>query len=332
MNGAKLTVCIPAYNRPDFLRDALESLCDQGMPRDTYCVLVSDDASPAPLHEVCASFEDRLQIIYDRSASNIGHLANFARAESLARTPYVSFLSHDDVVAPGQLGRAVGVLDGSADTVLVASLALVQSHPGSVDTRLHGLFLRGAQHPQYAGTYRWDRVEWFALSLISTPLSLIGSVFRREVFERCKQWLKFPIWHDRLMLAEMGLHGSVQSLPWIGGYYRVSADQLSGQLMRQDNAEFVASSELVLTMSAQASAPVIEFWIDHLCAAPPADRAYYLRQLRSALPEGQFAAIRQTCEHRLGTRLPLTRLERFRVPSPVAKLIRDLDRVFAGPR
>src|SRR5437879_44475 len=111
MNEAKLTVCIPAYNREDFLRDALASLCDQGLQRDEYVVAISDDASPTPLESVIAPFKENLQIVYDRSNVNIGHIANFERVFHLARTPYVSLLPHDDVMAPGHLARVLPLIE-----------------------------------------------------------------------------------------------------------------------------------------------------------------------------------------------------------------------------
>jgi glycosyltransferase involved in cell wall biosynthesis len=329
MSMAKLTVCIPAYNQPQYLAEALESLCDQGLPRDAYRVVVSDDASPTSLAEVCASFAGRIDVIHDRSETNIGHLANFERAFTLAGTPYVSFLSHDDIVVPGQLGRALQLLERSPQTVLVAALALFQPYPGALLTRTHGWFPSGFARARFNRPYKWERVEWLALGLMTTPLCLIGSIFRAEVFRRCTAWRSFPTWHDRLMLAEMGLHGDVESLPWIGGHYRTSAGQLSGQLMAGDPREYRSSSEAVLAMSAQAGIPVVDFWIDLLCTGPADERPVYLRMLRDALPPAQFAELRGSCERRLGIRFPLTRLERFRVPSPIAKLIRDVDRAFA---
>jgi hypothetical protein len=132
------------------------------------------------------------------------------------------------------------------------------------------------------------------------------------------------------MLAEMGLHGAVESLPWIGGYYRVSDGQLSGRLWRENSAEFRTASDLILTLSAKAGIPVVDFWIDHLCIAPDDERSVYLRLLQTAVPEEQFTVIRRACERRLKTRLPLTRLERLRVPRLLADLVRDLDRAVAG--
>jgi len=326
MSDARVTVCIPAYNRPDLLRDALASLCDQGLSRDTYVVAISDDASPAPLDAVVDGFRDRLQIVYDRSPANLGHLANFDRSWSLTDTPYISFLSHDDVVAPGQLRRALAVFDAERDTVLVASLGLCQRYPGAIDTQQLGMFLRGSL-AGYSSPYAWDRHEWLALSVIATPLALTGSVFDASAFRQCRRWLDFPLWHDRLMLAEMGIHGRVRSLPWIGGHYRVSDSQLSGQLWAKHHAEFKHASQALLDLCGAHDIPVIDFWIEHLCTVPRHERGVYLRLLKEALSAEDFSAIRKRCEARLGTRLTLTRLERLRVPAGIASLIRKLDRV-----
>lgn len=329
IKGPRIAVCIPAYNQPQFLHEALLSLCDQRLSRDELVVIVSDDASPQPLAPVVDAFADRLQIDYRRCDKNLGHLANFARAFELARTPLVSFLSHDDVVAPGQLGLAVDLLDRRPETVLVASLTLCQRYPGAIDTRMHGMFLRGAQ-ARYDAPYEWNPTEWLALSLISTPLAITGAVFRTETFQQCRQWLSFPLWHDRLMLAEMGLHGRVASLPWIGGYYRVQQNQLSARLSTKNAAEFRAVSEVILEFSTRRNVSLVDFWIDHLVGAPGHERAVYLRLLDEALPPRQFASLRSACERRLGRRLPLTRLERLRVPRAIAALVRNLDRALAG--
>jgi len=326
MDRARITVCIPAYNQPDYLRQALASLCDQGLGRHEYVVSISDDASPAPLEAVVAAFADRLQVEYHRNATNLGHLANFAQSFAMAKTPYVSFLTHDDAIAPGQLSRALAAIEGPAGAVLVSSLVLCQRYPGAPDTRLHGTFLRGSQ-ASFCEPYLWDRTEWMALALATTPLSIVGSVFHADTFNRCEHWKSFPLWHDRLMLAEMGVHGGVISLPWIGGYYRVGGSQLSGRLWKTDMKEFVEVSKLILRICARANVPVIEFWIDQICRATPDERIVYLQMLDRALTHEIYSEIKRASERRLHTRLHLGgRLDRLGIPRPVAGFLRGLDR------
>lgn len=332
MDRPRITVCIPAYNQPEYLRQALASLCDQGLGRDEYVVSISDDASPTPLEAVAAAFADRLQVEYRRNATNLGHLANFAQSFGTAKTPYVSFLTHDDVIAPGQLGRALAAIEGDTGAVLAASLVLCQRYPGAPDTRMHGTFLRGSQ-ASFSEPYVWDRTEWMALALTTTPLSIVGSVFHAATFDRCGHWKRFPLWHDRLMLAEMGLHGAVVSLPWIGGYYRVGAGQLSGRLWETDRREFLEVSQLVLDLCHSARIPVVDFWIVHICAATPDERITYLQMLDTALPRDVFTAIKHGSEQKLGSRLHLGgRLDRLGIPRPVADLVKRVDRLLAGRR
>jgi glycosyltransferase involved in cell wall biosynthesis len=152
-----LTVCVPAYNQPEFLRDALESLCDQGLTRDDFIVAVADDASPTSLEPVIDTFRDRLPIEYHRHQTNVGHIRNYDYGFETARTPFVSFLPHDDVIAPGQLGRAVAIMQREAECVLVASLVLCQQHPGSLQMLPHGFFPMGAERARFASLYRWRR-------------------------------------------------------------------------------------------------------------------------------------------------------------------------------
>lgn len=326
MSPPRLTVAIPAYNQPAFLREALTSLCDQGLHREDYVVAISDDSSPTPLGEVVDEFRNRLQLVYDRTSSNVGHLKNWDRASRLTDTPYLSFLAHDDIVFPGHFGRVLSVLESRPDAVLAASLVLCQRHPGALDTYLHGLFLRG-QKASFTKPYEWDPTEWMALALVGTPLSVIGSIFRTEPFRKCVEWHRFPVWHDRLMLGEMGMHGAIVSLPWIAGYYRVGEGQLSHALWNNDPNEFKTVTTVVLEMCRRKGFPVIEFWINQLCAADPDARIAYLLMLNRALPTADYDAIKTGAEQRLQTRLHLGgRLDRLGVPKPVAELIRALDR------
>ena len=330
MSRPRMAVCIPAYNQPDFLRDALISLCDQGLGRDEYVVVVSDDASPTPLDKVIEPFRSKLAIHYHRHTSNIGHLANFDAAWRLVDAPIISFLSHDDVVAPGHFGRALAAMEAAPATVLVSSLILCQSHPGALRTHPHGMLLRGATKASFVSPYEWDRTEWMALASVTTPNSIVGSLFRADAFHKCQDWKAFPIWHDRLMLAEMGLHGTVVTLPWIAGHYRTGRGQLSVKLWQPEMTEFRAATAAVLGWCHAHEIPLADFWVDHICDATSEERIVYLQMIRGSFDRERFLDIKRRCEQRLQVRLHLSRLDRLGVPAPLASLLRSVDRLLTS--
>lgn len=326
MSRLQLAIGIPAYNRPDFLREALTSLCDQDLDPDRFVVAIADDASPTPLDGVIDEFRERLPILYHRHPHNIGHLANWDAAWQLADAPFITFLAHDDVIAPGHFARALAAIEPDDEVVLVSSLVLCQRHPGALNTYQQGVLLGGDAGASFTRPYRWGRDEWMALGLVATPNSIVGSVFRTSAFRQCRTWRTYPIWHDRLMLAEMGLHGGVLTLPWIAGHYRTSDWQLSGQIWQRDMSEFRAVSDVVMAWCVANQIDVVRFWIDQICTAPPGERLLYLQMVRSALDSATFEAIKRECEARLDTRLPLGRLERLGLPAPLVALLRRVDR------
>ncbi|MBY0493696.1 MAG: glycosyltransferase [Cyanobacteria bacterium] len=333
MSNPRFAVVIPAYNQPAFLREALTSLCDQGLKREEYVVAICDDASPTPLTYVIDEFRDRLQIVFHRQERNVGHLVNWDTAWQLVDVPFVSFLSHDDVVAPGHFARALAALEGQDDdVVLLSSLVLCQNHPGALKTHQQGVLLR-SRDASWMQPYRWGRAEWMALSMVETPSSLVGSLLRTDAFRKCRIWTSYAIWHDRLMVAEMGLHGSVMTLPWIAGTYRTGDWQLSGLIWQTDMSEFHKASGEVRAWCAANDIDVMQFWIDHICQAPTdRDRLMYLQMVRSAVDVPTFDAVRKECETRLNKRLPIGRLERLGVPAPVAAALRYVDRQLLAGR
>jgi hypothetical protein len=174
--------------------------------------------------------------------------------------------------------------------------------------------------------------EWMALALIGTPMSMVGSIFRTDVFRRCREWLKFPMWHDRLMLAEMGLHGAVISLPWIGGHYRVSAQQLSGRLWQTQNNEVADASSTILRWCGEAGIAVKEFWVDRICTAGREDRLSFLQLLKAAVPAADYGEIKAASERRLQIRLHTSRLDALGVPPSVAAAIRHVNQLVGRRR
>lgn len=113
-----VTVIIPAYNRPDDLRQALKSLEIQ--TEKDFKVIVSDDGGAIDLNEVCKEF-GALDITYIRRATNGGCGANrnFAMEYFYQHpTEYVMFLDSDDLLMPQCIARlTLAISNNEADII-----------------------------------------------------------------------------------------------------------------------------------------------------------------------------------------------------------------------
>jgi glycosyltransferase involved in cell wall biosynthesis len=297
----KVTVAIPTYNRSRLLAQALSSLVDQGLRREEYRVAISDNASSDDTQEIIEGFRNRLEIDYRRNQQNIGPRLNWHQVIDMCQAPLFSFLSDDDLLAPGQLARALRIFATEPNVSLVASVAVCQPHPGAFSSEVYGMFLSATSETPFNRTYQWKACEWLALALINTPLSLIGSVFQRDAFLRCgEEWKQYEIWADRLFMAQMAIQGDVFSLPWIGGHYRTHVAQLNSQNMRLNQEEFHRVTQAILKICAERELPIRKFWADHLSHVAVYERDHYLRRLKFALPRSMYKDIRHEAAKRVG--------------------------------
>lgn len=113
-----ISVVIPAYNQPQYLRSALQSIVDQDYrPIE---VIVSDDCSPTVLQPVTDEFSqhqsDLFTVRYFRAAANRGVIDNFRFAVEQARGAYLVPMAHDNRFVDRRFfTEAVRIMGGRAD-------------------------------------------------------------------------------------------------------------------------------------------------------------------------------------------------------------------------
>jgi glycosyltransferase involved in cell wall biosynthesis len=90
-----VTIGIPTYNRPEWLREAMLSALSQSST--DFRLLISDNASDSRTHDVVRSFEDS-RIDYVRSSTNVGMTGNINRIIELADSEFLVILPDDDVL------------------------------------------------------------------------------------------------------------------------------------------------------------------------------------------------------------------------------------------
>lgn len=115
---SSVSVIIPCYNYGHYLRGCVESVLDQrGIDLR---VLVIDDASRDDTAEVAARLaaEDG-RVEFRRHPDNRGHIATYNEGLDWATGDYSLVLSADDLLTPGALSRAAGLMDDLPEVGLV---------------------------------------------------------------------------------------------------------------------------------------------------------------------------------------------------------------------
>ena len=114
----RVSVVVPTYGRPEFLRDALQSVGDQTYPR---VELVVDDYSPKPVKPLVESLDLDVDVVtVIRHEENRG--ANAARNTGIEESTgdAVAFLDDDDYWKPETIAKEVAALEeGGTEVGLV---------------------------------------------------------------------------------------------------------------------------------------------------------------------------------------------------------------------
>lgn len=104
------SLVIPVYNRPEEVRELLESLCTQTLDNTCFEVIVIEDGSTVKCEEVCRSFEKKLALRYHyKQNSGPGMSRNAGVAMALGT--YALILDSDVVLPEHYLANIKAELD-----------------------------------------------------------------------------------------------------------------------------------------------------------------------------------------------------------------------------
>jgi cellulose synthase/poly-beta-1,6-N-acetylglucosamine synthase-like glycosyltransferase len=124
---ARVTVCIPTYDRPRWLPQAIESVLAQTF--EDFVLEIHDDATPGPaVREIAERYDDpRIRLI--EHERNVGIVGNFSRSLLGASSEYVLQLGDDDEMHPQLLEEAVAALDRHPSAAIAHSrFDLIDEH------------------------------------------------------------------------------------------------------------------------------------------------------------------------------------------------------------
>lgn len=181
---ALVSVAIPTYNRPSYLRKAIASAVGQ-----TYRnieIIVLDNCSPENPQGIVESFQDS-RIRFYRNATNLGMARNFIDVHKLARGKYVARLNDDDIWNEDFLEKLVPHLEANPDLALAFCDHYMMDSDGTINypaternTRLY------KRHQLQEGVYQ----PFCEIGLVHQAVGCaVAAVIRRDVVD----WNNIPL-------------------------------------------------------------------------------------------------------------------------------------------
>jgi abequosyltransferase len=110
----KLAICIPTYNRPNYLLKLLETICMQlnAKNKDKIQICISDNNSEED-YSIIIDYMERhsVEFIYKKSEQNYGADANFLKAIDIANAEYCWLAGDDDGIAPNAIDTVLDYIE-----------------------------------------------------------------------------------------------------------------------------------------------------------------------------------------------------------------------------
>ena len=108
-----ISVCIPSYNRPEYISDLIQTIIDQEF--DDYEIVITEDNSPKTKDIECVvhGFTNKYpakSIRFIRNPKTLGYDGNFRNLISVSRGEFCVFMGDDDLLCEGALKKISSVI------------------------------------------------------------------------------------------------------------------------------------------------------------------------------------------------------------------------------
>jgi glycosyltransferase involved in cell wall biosynthesis len=195
-----VSIVVPAHNLGRYLGEAIQSVLNQDYPNIELIVL--DDGSTDNTRSVLEKYAGQ---IHAESQPNMGQVNTLNKGWRMSKGDILGFISADDALLPGAVGKAVACLEASPDAVLTYcdfNLIDADSRP-----------VRRIRTPEF----NYDEM---LVDVICPPGP--GAFFRRSAFEAVGLWdSSLKIMLDYEYWLRLGLRGRFIRIPEVLALYRV---------------------------------------------------------------------------------------------------------------
>lgn len=123
MNKPLLSICIPTFNRAEYLKENLNSifsqLTDSAMIEKVE-IVVSDNCSQDDTINVVNLFVDKYSnLVYSRNETNLGFDRNVDKLLSIFCGNFAWTISDDEILCPGSIGRIIDIIEKNNEMAVI---------------------------------------------------------------------------------------------------------------------------------------------------------------------------------------------------------------------
>ncbi|MFN2557378.1 MAG: glycosyltransferase family 2 protein [Nitriliruptorales bacterium] len=209
-----VSIGLPVYNGASYLDRAIATILAQDL--SDFELIISDNGSTDASPDIARSYaREDPRVRFLRSEQNRGASWNFNRVVELASGPYFKWVAHDDEHAPTYLSRCVAALEAQPGAVLSHTQTVTIDAAG----RSHGII-----DESFAVAAEKPHERWRQLLRYRGGCYHVFGVVPTDVMRQTGLLGAF-VSSDRVLLAELALHGQFVEVPEPLFLHREHADR-----------------------------------------------------------------------------------------------------------
>jgi glycosyltransferase involved in cell wall biosynthesis len=232
-----VSICIPAYEEPDFLVRALASVFDQTY--SNFEVIVTDDSRSTAVESAVKRWAGDPRLRYVRNRERLGTPENWNKAIGLSERTLIKMLHHDDWFASKQsLQQYVSLLESQPGAVFAFSGACARGPQGEF------LYQHAPTTEQIAALRKDPRCLFFG-NFIGGPSA---TLFRRERgfrFDPALKWLVDVESYIRILKGRRTF--AYTSELWVNTM-AAGPRQMTGQVLGDPGLQFLENAYVYKTL------------------------------------------------------------------------------------
>jgi abequosyltransferase len=206
MLNPKISICIPAYNRPAELAELLESI--ERQTYKPYEVIICEDKSPErfEIYSVVESFKinSKLFIRYYENDVNLGYDANLRKTISLVVGDYVFLSGNDDLLSNNSLEIVANKISTYSPDIILRSYSSFYKY--SANSRTEHRYVNA----DYLTKFSNEEAAW----LFYRSVLVSGLIFKaKSAQELQSNVVDGTLYYQNYLLTKMFRHGTALYVP-----------------------------------------------------------------------------------------------------------------------